>query len=317
MMPITSASMSGIGESATGLLRGSWVVGFFRDGPNAQDPVIMGSIPSTTNSVDYTRGFTDPQQEYPSQNKLTKPDTPVSAQSLDDGSVGAEPVYKSGFIYTKKAEFRNDNTQGPKNQSSKNTDVKIADGRTWKFRKLDDIHAPQYPYNHVKAYQRKEDDKEDAHIEERDVTPGRERISTMHRTGTYHELGPFGDRECYIVGDDYEIVVKDKNVYVKGTCNLTIDGNCNTLIEGDWQVECRGDKTERILGNLTQIVSKDVSEEYKQEQSTTVGSNQSTTVGGNKSANVTGDLTSTGSGGVSASSSGGKYKITASRIDLN
>jgi hypothetical protein len=44
LLPITSAASSGTGVSATGLLVGSWVFGFFRDVDN-QDPVIIGSIP--------------------------------------------------------------------------------------------------------------------------------------------------------------------------------------------------------------------------------------------------------------------------------
>jgi hypothetical protein len=44
LTPITSASSGGTGISATGLLVGSWVFGFFRDADN-QDPVIIGSIP--------------------------------------------------------------------------------------------------------------------------------------------------------------------------------------------------------------------------------------------------------------------------------
>ena len=48
MMPVTSASMSGIGQSATGILQGSWVIGFFRDGPSAQDPIVLGTIPALT-----------------------------------------------------------------------------------------------------------------------------------------------------------------------------------------------------------------------------------------------------------------------------
>ena len=34
MLPITSPSMAGVGQSATGILPGSWVIGFFRDGPS-------------------------------------------------------------------------------------------------------------------------------------------------------------------------------------------------------------------------------------------------------------------------------------------
>ena len=38
--PITSASINGIGTSPTGPVEGTWVFGFFRDGENAQEPVI-------------------------------------------------------------------------------------------------------------------------------------------------------------------------------------------------------------------------------------------------------------------------------------
>ena len=322
MMPVTSASMSGIGESATGLLRGSWVVGFFRDGPNAQDPVIMGSIPAITNEVDYTLGFTDPTQQYPATNKLTKPDTPVSAQTLTEENA-EEPVYKSGFAYAKKEEFRADTTHSSKGQTSNNTAVTISNGNTWTFKKLDDVHAPQYPYNHVKAHQRKDDNDEAAHIEERDVTPDRERISTMHRTGTYHEIGPFGDEESVIVGNDYKIIAKDEHVYIKGTCNLTIDGNCNTLIEGDWDIECRGNKHERIKGTLTQTVEKDVTETYNANQTKTValnvtddtGENHTETIGGNHSETTKGNNSENVDGTHTTTS--GNYRITAPRIDLN
>ena len=47
MMPVTSASMKGNGGNHH-LEVGSWVVGFFRDGPSAQDPIVMGSIATQT-----------------------------------------------------------------------------------------------------------------------------------------------------------------------------------------------------------------------------------------------------------------------------
>jgi len=47
MMPTTSASTLNNGSNHQ-LEVGSWVVGFFRDGPSAQDPLIMGSIASQT-----------------------------------------------------------------------------------------------------------------------------------------------------------------------------------------------------------------------------------------------------------------------------
>jgi hypothetical protein len=50
MMPTTSASIQGNGGNHH-LEVGSWVVGFFRDGLSAQDPMVMGSIATQTKSI--------------------------------------------------------------------------------------------------------------------------------------------------------------------------------------------------------------------------------------------------------------------------
>ena len=50
MMPVTSASLKGVGGNHH-LEVGSWVVGFFRDGPSAQDPMVMGSIATQTDGT--------------------------------------------------------------------------------------------------------------------------------------------------------------------------------------------------------------------------------------------------------------------------
>ena len=253
MLPVTSASMSGVGQSATGLLRGTWVIGFFRDGINAQDPVIMGSIPSITSTVDYQSGFTDPSERYPSENKLNTPDTPVSAQVKEE-------KYKKGFSYTKKDLLRKDydpkitiaaaamSTTAPKTGASP---------AIWKFPAIDDVMTPTYPQNHVIAYERADDADEAGHIVEFDVTPGKERISTIHRTGTYTEVTPIGDKTEVIVGKNYRVVAKGENVYIEGGCNLTIDGGCNTRIIGDWNVQVTGNKTEHIGGKHIHKVLKD------------------------------------------------------------
>lgn len=44
MQPITSAATSGVGSTPVGIVTGSWVIGFFLDGKEAQRPVIMGTI---------------------------------------------------------------------------------------------------------------------------------------------------------------------------------------------------------------------------------------------------------------------------------
>ena len=44
LMPVTSPSLSGLGTTTHGLVEGSTVMGFWRDGLTMQDPVIMGSF---------------------------------------------------------------------------------------------------------------------------------------------------------------------------------------------------------------------------------------------------------------------------------
>ena len=60
--PINSASMSGIGISPTGIVPGTHVLGFFRDGLEAQEPVVLGTIggiPERLANPDV--GFFDPR----------------------------------------------------------------------------------------------------------------------------------------------------------------------------------------------------------------------------------------------------------------
>ena len=62
MMPVTSASQTGVGEAPVGPVEGTWVMGFYRDGELAQEPVIMGTMHGIP--ADYAKqniGFNDPR----------------------------------------------------------------------------------------------------------------------------------------------------------------------------------------------------------------------------------------------------------------
>ena len=67
MMPVTTPSMNGLGETPSFLTPGSWVIGFFTDAQTMQEPVVMGTLPGR-NSVnrDKSKGFNDPTNEYTS-----------------------------------------------------------------------------------------------------------------------------------------------------------------------------------------------------------------------------------------------------------
>ena len=93
MLPITSPSMAGVGQSATGLLPGSWVIGFFRDGPSAQDPIIMGSIASKTSSrPDKTKGFSDTSGTNP-----TKLGADIPVEAIYSSKCGPKENFKQGL----------------------------------------------------------------------------------------------------------------------------------------------------------------------------------------------------------------------------
>jgi hypothetical protein len=44
VQPITSAAMNGIGQSPIGVVEGTWVVVFFKDEPDNQQPFMLGTV---------------------------------------------------------------------------------------------------------------------------------------------------------------------------------------------------------------------------------------------------------------------------------
>jgi len=63
--PITSASQTGVGTSPLGPVEGTWVLGFFRDGESAQEPMFFGTfggIPERdAKGENLQKGFLDPR----------------------------------------------------------------------------------------------------------------------------------------------------------------------------------------------------------------------------------------------------------------
>ncbi|MGL4521477.1 MAG: glycoside hydrolase family protein [Bacilli bacterium] len=78
MTPVTSASVSGVGHSPTGIVEGSHVMGVFRD-YMSQDGIIMGTIPGIpTVECKPDVGFNDPNGQYPRY--INAPDTNTLAR---------------------------------------------------------------------------------------------------------------------------------------------------------------------------------------------------------------------------------------------
>ena len=68
MHPVTDPSMHGMGSTPSFLVEGSWIVGFFRDSLEKQQPLIIGSLPGIPDEVaDNRYGFNDPRGPYSKQ----------------------------------------------------------------------------------------------------------------------------------------------------------------------------------------------------------------------------------------------------------
>jgi len=229
IMPVNSASNSGIGESPTGIQNGSWVVGFFMDGEKANRPIIMGTIPGIPMEAPRSdSGFNDPNEVYPSL--IEQPDTNRLARNDEDEK------YKHPNVQTK--------------DDAKKTGVIIANKGT-KWDEPASAYAAEYPKNDVY-------EGSSGVIREYDNTPGNERIHHYHPAGSFAEYNAKGNHHQRIVGDNYQIILGKDSIYIGGDANITVDGNCHTYIKGNWDVYVGGYKKEVIGKNLTEQIGEDL-----------------------------------------------------------
>lgn len=113
-------------------------------------------------------------------------------------------------------------------------------------------NPPTYPYNNATATA-------SGHSFEMDDSPDRERIRIQHRDGSFVEFHPKGNVVNKILGNGFEIILKDKNVSISGDCNITINGNANIQVDGNAFTKIKGNADQVVSGNLTQVCEGDTS----------------------------------------------------------
>jgi hypothetical protein len=253
VQPVTSAAISEVGQSPTGLLQGSWVIGFFRDPQFFQEPIILGSIAGIPliQGVGIGDGFADPDKKYPLETHFAESDLSRLArnENIEKTAIGRKL------------------TTGVKG-------VTAAFGITAWNEPLTPYNAI-YPKNHV--FQT-----ESGHIQEFDDTPTRERIHTYHRSGTFSEVHPDGTTVNKIVSNKYEIVLKndrllirgrkyeniDKdsmmtvggnlNIQVEGYVNISVNGNTTIETNGDSLMQTNGDHFHKVKGTYTVVSERNM-----------------------------------------------------------
>jgi hypothetical protein len=196
VLPITASGVSGIGQSATGLLEGSWVFGFFRDGLRRQEMVVLGSLPGRpVELADNREGFYDPNKIYPKY--INEPDVNRLAVNLKDTG-GQEANPSLALTLRRATRIIGVPTADFNSMATADIDYTAAasDGDTWNQPEIP--YNATYPYNHVY-------ETESGHIREYDDTPGAERIHERHRSGTSYEISANGTKTNIIKGDHYTL----------------------------------------------------------------------------------------------------------------
>ena len=263
MHPIHDPSMQGMGNTPAFMVEGTWVVGFFRDVQDKQQPIVMGTLPGYSQVPDDIgddksveaikkyregdeKGFTDPNKKYPQY--------PNEKSGHDLGESDVNRLARNDV------DFQHNMLTEKKDLHESFESVETTRGRSWGIPKYAEF--TKYPFNHVF-------ESESGHIREYDDTEFEERIHEYHRTGTYYEVDGGGNRVTHVVGDNYELIAGSNYINVKGEANLTVEGTCNTLVKEDWNIKVEGDLNIEVVKDFNTIVQGDTTQLYESKLITT------------------------------------------------
>ena len=228
MNPITSATVSGLGQTPLGPVEGTWVVGFFQDAADAQQPIIMGTLPGVANTLptkDGSKGFQDRLNgNYPKYIN----ETDVNRLAVNEKSTTTAPgetsteVNPHPTLTLRRAD--RDLAVGVANTDATTVvdDVVAADdGKSWNEPEVP--YNAVYPHNHVY-------ETEGGHIREYDDTIDNKRIHERHSSGTGYEIADDGTKVTRVKKDNYNIISADEYCHIQGTARQTIDGGLRVKV---------------------------------------------------------------------------------------
>jgi len=296
VLPITSSGISGLGQTPLGLVEGSWVFGYFRDGSNRQEPLVIGSLPGRPSELSQSGGFYDPNGIYPKYKD--EPDVNRLAINDEDNPHLALTLRRSTRITGIATADFNTIT------AADGTTISASDGDT--FDQPSIPYNASYPYNHVY-------ESESGHIREYDDTNGAERIYESHRTGTSYEIDHQGNRTDIIKGTHYTLTSSNNKAYVAGDSDITIDGrhkiyiNKNNVENNHYDIQVGagasiniqvddGDvNVHTVTGKINMNAGGDYNLKVGGNMNVVVEGNTTETIEGTKTSNTTGAVVHRGS----------------------
>ena len=296
VLPVSSAAISGLGFSPSALVEGSWVYGYFRDGENCQEPLVLGSIPGRPTELAQSGGFNDPNGVYPKY----KDEVDTNRLAVNLKSDGTETNPHLSLTLRRSTRITGVAT-ADFNPVTAADDSAIAasDGDT--FDQPEIPYSSTYPFN--KVYET-----ESGHIRELDDTPSNERIHERHRTGTSYEIDKDGNKVEIIKGQSFRLLSNKEQVQIQGDSDISIDGRHKIYIN---KTNTEGNNYDIQVGtgaNVNiQVDSGDVNIVTVQgkmnlnsggDMNVKVGGNYTLLVDGNKTETIEGSKTSNTTGAV-------------------
>ena len=238
MNPVTSATVSGVGQTPLGAVEGTWVVGFFQDGADAQMPIIIGTLPGVPSELptkiepgddgEYAgKGFQDyVNANYPKYMETDMNRLAVNLIEMEEGLGAEHELNPHPSLISRRADL--DTAVGTaqidgiiEGVAPIAEDLDTDNNGQWDEVKLyeselDNTFTARYPNNHVY-------ESEGGHLREMDDTEGAERIHERHASGTGYEIGPEGTKVTRVKKDNYTIISEDDYCHIQGTSRTTID----------------------------------------------------------------------------------------------
>lgn len=329
-LPTTASGISGLGQSPSFIVEGSWVWGYFRD-DLLQEVVVVGTLPGKPNELgDPDSGFYDPnrrdpinedkpeykQSVYPKN--INEPDTnrlAVNNAALVHGSLAARTEARLVDIPT--ADF----DEIEPNITASDTD-NWSQPNPYPYHSVDNPtgYNAVYPYNHVF-------ESESGHIKEYDdsftidedgIRHNHYRIHERHTSGTGYEILTNGDKVDLVTGSHYGVTNSNHKHFIQGNSDITIDGRHKVYInksgtaDNNYDIQVGPNANVNIQvdnGNLN-VVTKTGQFNFD------VGSDWNMNVGGNYNLNVQGSETKTVEGSTTHNTTG-NTTIRGAKIDLN
>ena len=232
MNPITSATVSGVGQTPLGAVEGTWVTGFFLDSKEAQQPMIIGTLPGVPAALpvkDSKFGFQDyinanyPKYKESDVNRLARndDDSPHSTLTLRkadrDLAVGTAQI---DGVFNGVAQIPQDLDE----ITGAGTGRPVVG--TWDEPETE--YAATYPRNHVF-------ETEGGHLKEYDDTPDKERIHERHASGSGYEIFNDGTKITRVKQDNYNIISNDEYCHIQGNSRETIDKGVRIRVNASGQ----------------------------------------------------------------------------------